>query len=81
MLDTLDRGIEKNNVRGLFYGITFATRFGCSYFGLLLLGMVGDALSIEATFFVILVFNLLALTSVLAIREKGKLEPEGLAGY
>lgn len=73
---------SQKRVRGMFYGVTFATRFGCSYFGLILIGWIGDALGIAYTFYVVLMFNLGALATVLLIREgKKALYPERFAGY
>lgn len=66
-LNTLIANITTERIRGVFYGITFATRFGLSYIAPLTLGVVADLYSLEYAFYVILVFIIATLITTICI--------------
>jgi MFS family permease len=66
-LNTLIANITTERIRGVFYGITFATRFGLSYIAPLTLGIVADIYSLDYAFYIIFVFTIAALITAICV--------------
>ncbi len=76
--NVLTANVSTLNVRGTLYGLKFLVSFGFSFIALILIGIFGDIYSLSVAFYIILIFAVASLFTILIIameyKEKEKKE-------
>ncbi|GEM_PF-856071 len=66
-VNTMVAEVTMKNVRGLFYGLSFATRFGVAFLGTIAMGVASDVYGLTVIFPLVFLFTLVGLASTLGL--------------